>query len=210
MSRLLALAFLTLTLTGLGVMSLTGSEPALAVEPDPVTCAGYPEPRIRLESQGWWPNGAHAGNPKPDAENTGRSEHIHIAICLPYDIPVSGTVRLDAVLQIHETAGARVRTVRIQDRSDTLLSQQIGALTTCIGTQCQFIHTWHFDTDMVTESGRHEMRFHADLERADGARHLATTGWHMCIRSCSPNISQAVHYPETEARSNWSEPDGTA
>lgn len=208
MSRLLALGFLTLTLTGLGTMSLARSEPALAVDPDPVMCTGYPEPRIKLESQGWWPTGAHTGNPKPDAENNGRSEHIHIAICLPYDIPVSGTVRLDAVLQIHETQGAHVRVVRVQDRDNTMLSQNIGPQTVCAGTQCQFIHTWNVDTGSLS-TGRHEMRFHAELERPDGARHLATTGWHLCIRSCSPNISQAVHYPETEARSIWSEPSGT-
>ncbi len=176
--------------------------------PDPSTCTGYPEPRVPLESQSWWSRDADVDNPQPDDHLTGRDEHAHIRVCLPRNVVVSGTVQLDLDMMVHETPGGFIRKARIQDRDDTLINDDLTTETKplCAPTgECRYVATYRINTDTLA-TGRHEFRFHNLMERPDGAQSLATNGWHVCIRSCTPEVSQAVFHPEEEGRGRWFEP----
>lgn len=163
---------------------------------------------IEREAQAWWSSGASEANPQPQDDLNGRDEHAHLRITnYPENEPVSGVYVFNETLQIHECVGCQVWRIRIQDRSNTLVKQAPMGMT-CFTDQCTFFHQVPLDTSSLS-SGRHEMRFHFEMRRPDGAIALVTNGWYLCVRSCSPNITQAVTYPETEARHKWTEPDGT-
>jgi hypothetical protein len=196
-----------LALAGALCATLTVASPAVAQSPDPGTCTGYAEPRVAKESQSWWSQGAGLANPQPKDDLTGRDEHAHMKVCVPYNRPVSGVVRFDLDMQIHEMRGGVIHRARIQDRSDTLINHDLVDETrpVCAPTgNCRYVHTVFLNTDTLA-TGKHEFRFHNEIKRPDGARSLATNGWHICIRSCSPNVVQAVTPPEEEGRARWFE-----
>ena len=95
-------------------VALAAAAPASA-DPNPVTCAGYPEPREYLGSQSWWTDlqldfsGAHGG----------LTEHSHSETCFPLYQVVDGTVRFDIRSKLRNLQGEHAR-VRIQDGSTTL------------------------------------------------------------------------------------------
>jgi hypothetical protein len=191
--------------------TLTFGSPAAAQSPDPATCTGYTEPRVAKEAQSWWSQGAGEANPRPDDSLNGRDEHAHMKVCVPFNRPVSGVVRLDLDMQIHEMPGGVIRKARVQDRDITLVNDDLVDETrpVCAPTgNCRYVHTVFLNTNALA-AGKHEFRFHNEIERPDGSRALSTNGWHICIRSCTPNIVQAVTPPEEEARSRWFEADGT-
>lgn len=196
---------LAMALAGALCATLAVASPAAAQSPDPATCTGYPEPRVAKEAQSWWSQGAGEANPQPNDSLNGRDEHAHIKVCVPFNTPVSGVLRLDLDMQVHEMPGGVIRKARVQDRSDTLINHDLVDETkpVCAPTgNCRYVHTVYLNTDALA-TGKHEFRFHNEIQRPDGARALATNGWHICIRSCSPNITQAVAPPEEEARSRW-------
>jgi hypothetical protein len=185
--------------------------PAAAQVPNLADCTGYAQPRVPLESQSWWSQGAGVGNSQPGDSLNGRDEHAHVRVCVPHNVVVSGTVRLDLQLMLHETPTGYVHRARIQDRDRTLVNDDLVAETKslCAGkTNCEYTATYFLNTSGLS-TGRHEFRFHHEMARGDGARALATNGWHICIRSCSPEVSQAVTFPVTEGRSKWVERTGT-
>lgn len=192
------------------VAALAASPAVALAEPDPATCTGYAEQRVAKESQSWWSQGAGKANPQPGDSLNGRDEHAHMRVCVPYNIPVSGVVRFDLDMQIHEMPGGVIRRTRIQDRDNTLYQADLVEATRelCAGGNCHYIHTVLLNTDTLA-AGKHEFRFHNEIQRPDGARALATNGWHICIRACTPNVVQAVTPPEEEGRSRWFEADGT-
>lgn len=200
-----------LALAGALCASLFAPMSAAAQSPDPATCTGYPEPRVAKESQSWWSQGAGLANPQPNDDLTGRDEHAHIKVCVPYDKPVSGVVRFDLDMQIHEMPGGVIHRARIQDRGEsTLINDDLVDETrpVCAPTgNCRYVHTVFLKTDALA-TGKHEFRFHNEIKRPDGARSLATNGWNICIRSCVPEVlggGRAVFAPEEEGRGRWFE-----
>jgi hypothetical protein len=81
--------------------------PVGSVEPDPVSCTGYPEPRQFLETQAWW-------EPIP---NVGGQGHVHLGMCWPTGGTVSGIVRLDFRTLLHGNLGTFER-IKMRDDAD--------------------------------------------------------------------------------------------
>lgn len=75
--------------------------------PDPLTRAGYPQPRVFLEGQAWWTQAAG----QPD-------QHLHLGECFPLNQTVGGGLRLDLRLLKHGTFG-RSATLEIIDEFQT-------------------------------------------------------------------------------------------
>jgi hypothetical protein len=161
---------------------------AQAQEPDPQTCAGYPEPRVFLESQSWW----------HDLDVPifgGDTEHVHTGVCMPLYGVVDGTVRFDVVSKLHNLPWQRL-TTRVQDSSSTLQTHTVYP-TGCQTMDCTFVR--RFDVNLGARStGMHELRFHSEARPTNTATEasLATDGWQVCVRSCSPNVTQATSVPE--------------
>jgi hypothetical protein len=66
---------------------------ALAV-PNPLTCEGYPEPRVFTEVQSWW-----------EGNNVDGVAHVHGGTCFPVLGTVSGTVHFDVRVMMHNNPG---------------------------------------------------------------------------------------------------------
>jgi hypothetical protein len=189
--------------------TLTVASPAAAQSPDPATCTGYPEPRVPLESQSWWSRGAGLNNPQPGDTLNGRDEHAHLRVCMPHETPVSGVVRFDLDMMVHETPGGFIGRARIADASQILVNDDLSTETKplCASGECRYVATYFLNTNALA-TGRHELRFHNEMWRPDGARSLATNGWSVCIRSCTPDVTgngRAVFGPEEEGRARWFE-----
>ncbi|HEX2222387.1 MAG TPA: hypothetical protein VHK06_07660 [Candidatus Limnocylindria bacterium] len=190
-SRLIRLCLIALLL-----VPWNAGNPAPARAADPLTCAGYPQRRIFLESQSWW-------SASTSIPLGGRSEHVHTGVCFPFNQTLRGVVSLDVVTKMHMVPGWYLRFVRVQAASDqdgvrTLRTLDIKTQR-CTTNDCTFINRISFDTSSLG-AGRWEFRVHSEIREgqlvSDPAS-LATNGWHACVRLCSGGRTpQATDWPE--------------
>jgi hypothetical protein len=183
-------------LGGAGVAAALVISGSAAALPDPLTCAGYPEQRIFLESQSGWANSVLP---------YGQAEHAHSGTCFPYNKVLSGTVTLDVVSKMHNVPGWQLEFVRVQLASDQAGVQNAVILApkqACYVDDCTFTTPISFDSSLYP-AGRYEFRVHTEIRKirvSDGLgkypRSLATNGWQACLHSCSGYTPQAVDFPE--------------
>jgi hypothetical protein len=155
-SRVLAVVVAVFAVVGLSV-------PAVAA-PDPISCIGYPQPRVFLESQAWWRT-----TPGKTGTDFG---HIHVGGFLPSEQRVSGTVGIDLRIIMHDAHGSkfsRVETVAKTDSQETTLATYTG----CAGTTNTTGTTtcWqHVDVNTLSYGldGRQELRFRSYSNTPDG------------------------------------------
>ena len=102
------------------VVVLSGG-PARAA-PDPLTCQGYPEKRVYLESQSWW----EPQKGPPEHPGTGKQGHIHVETCFPLyqTLGGTGTIGFDITIRLHNMPGQRrvaegPRVRRLRPRTST-------------------------------------------------------------------------------------------
>jgi len=158
--RLLPLAL------GLALLALIPAAPAQAITPDPQTCAGYPEKRIFLEGQGWWTR---------TAGMTGTDfGHVHSGTCFPWGQRISGTLRFDVRLTMHENPGVLTQ-LRVQTFNSGAPDVKVPLNYTCEGT-CTWWVPVEVDTRLAYD-GCQEFRFQAWVREPDGKQLLATTGF---------------------------------
>ena len=144
-------------------------------------------PTVTLESQGWW---RRAGIVIPTAVG----EHIHVRATVPADgVVIDGKVDVPVTVVAHDTTG-RIDYVRVSDGSTVKQKWTInlGPCADCswTGTVTVDFSTWG--------TGRREMRWTANIPKnGEGARHYQSTGWQVCVRSCSPSYRSG---PWVEAR----------
>ena len=80
----------------------TGKRVAETV-PNPVTCEGYPEPRVYLENQTWWtPQNGPDSHPGHDKQG-----HVHVETCFPayQTFDNSDTIGFDLTVRLHNMPG---------------------------------------------------------------------------------------------------------
>lgn len=174
--------------------------PTVSAAPNPLTCEGYPEPRVFLESQAWWNK---AGIQIPQAVG----HHIHLGMCTPVDGQIiDGTLHFDVRIILHDQVGT-VTSVRYSDWTTDLVTKSVnfpGAHDATYWTS--------FDINFSNwTTGRHEIHWRANVpdEQPDGLpgsdsgdqRMFQSTGWQYCVRSCTPNAGGNDRaFPWTEAR----------
>ncbi len=178
-------------LIAVGIAAGAGAPEGITA-PDPVTCSGYPEPRVFLESQAWWAD--------DEVSADGGTKHVHSGVCMPLNGVVSGKVTFDVVSKLHNYQGWNLRFVRIQSATDqggvdNVVITSPG--TVCNSHDCTFVTPITIDTDALA-TGRHEFRIHSEARPGVGSapKNLATNGWQVCIRSCSGVTPQATDNPE--------------
>lgn len=128
----------------------------------PPDCSGYPEPRTFLEVQAWW-KGANTPN--------GRA-HLHAGTCFPLGQKVSGKVRFDIRVIMHNNPG------RLFSLSAGVFGGQDRYLK--LDKKCQDTCTWWFTMTVDTRStldGWHEFRFKPRVRFHNGKRMMTSTGW---------------------------------
>lgn len=165
--RVLLFAAAALLTLGIGI---TTTDHAAAV-PDPLTCEGYAEKRVFVESQGWW-----------IPTNEGVGEHIHVATCFPHAETVKGTVDFDVRVMLHDSK-AKAYLLRIAVGSTVLVQKSISM---ACDTDCTQWHKLSLDTTKWAYDGRQELRFTVKAKEADGKIHYQSTGWQAYFANGKP------------------------
>jgi hypothetical protein len=163
---------------------------AAASSPD---CAGYPEPRLFLESQSWWRD--------PGSDEV---RHVHSGTCFPYRQVLDGRVTFDIVTSLHEYPGEMLRFVRVQAASDQGGVQTLATVEpryVCDSRDCTFVTPVTVDVGALP-AGTYEFRIHAERRPGIVSKpwSLATNGWLACVRSCAGFTPQSVDAWQTEGR----------
>jgi hypothetical protein len=144
-------------------------------------------PTVTLESQGWW---SQSGLVIPGAVGA----HIHVLATVPADgYPTDGLVAVPVTVTAHDQIGA-ITLLRVSDGSTVMQSWPL-ALGPCANCSWSGTVTVDFST---WPSGRREMRWTANIPvNSLGNRQYQSTGWQVCIRSCTPSYRSG---PYVEAR----------
>jgi hypothetical protein len=139
--------------------------------PDPLTCAGYPEPRVFLESQAWW---------EPDPVYNG-SSHVHLGTCFPYQATLTGVVHFDVRILLHSNS-CTLRRVKLQnddsrgDSYDVILSDhQLSFAGDGSNTQVLWV-PMDANTDLWPD-GLKSFQFYAFCDHPSGNLMRAQTDW---------------------------------
>lgn len=155
------------------------------VTPDPrIACTGYPQPRVWLEAQMWWDEAKALSLP----ERVG--EHVHVGTCWPSKgspATITGALRLDVRVLAHAGTSSSSR-VCIQD---FYYSNTGKCATVPVGPGDG--EAWvPFDLNMADKvqwpgTGQRLIRLFAEQPAtASRPKLIATGGYVLCIRSCSP------------------------
>jgi hypothetical protein len=136
---------------------------AAATVPDRVTCGGYPEPRIFVESQSWW-----LRTPGGSGTDFG---HMHVGACMPYHQTVSGVIGLDVRIILHDNPGRfdYLNPVLVSNSQELSLAHNLTLhdFTCPVGTCTGWVHL-DVDTRLISSDGRQEIRLRAYVDEPDG------------------------------------------
>lgn len=156
---------------------------------DPLACSGYPEKRAFLESQAWW-------NRTPGKTGTEHG-HVHIGTCFPHAQKISGTVRFDVRIILHDNPGTLTHiNIGIAGEWGSIRSVALTPKWRCgVDKTCTRWFTVYVDTRKAERDGRHEFRMRAQVKEPDGKESIASTGWLAWLNNGKP----IEHY-----RDSWS------
>ncbi len=162
--------------------------------PDPKSCAGYPELRWYLASQGWWRENKAGEAPE--------GRHIHVETCFPLHQNISGTFHLDIWVKLHNKPG-RVSMVRIQAFNVYTLIQPVNL--TCDTNDCTYLVPMDVDTTKIP-NGNREFRITANIRAQDaafGKRFYQTTRWHAVINNGGSGHSGSESRSRSPGAAGW-------
>jgi hypothetical protein len=155
------------------------STPPVVVTGNPVTCQGYPEPRIWLESQSWWMQ-------TPGASGT-EFGHAHVGTCFPYGQVVSGRVTFDVKITLFENPGTLVRIQpHIVTVNDSYYFDQPVLNWRPAGGSGELWTRVVLDTSAVPLDGLQELRMFAQVKEPDGKEMHVSSGWQLNLRNGHP------------------------
>ncbi len=159
----------------------TPAGPPLAGSPDPLTCTGYPEPRIFVEAQSWWRR-------TPGATGTDFG-HMHIGACLPYRQSIRGIVGIDVRIIMHDNPGRfdYLNPVLKSDSQELSLTHDgsLHGMTCPVGTCTRWAHL-DVDTRQLTVDGIQEIRLRAYVNEPDGNIMHASVNTLVDLRNGNP------------------------
>jgi len=191
------LAFLTTALIG----AFLTAAPSTAAA-DPLTCTGYPEPRVFLEAQDWW---------RPTVSGTEDFGHVHMGVCFPLNQPVSGVVHFDFVVQLHENPGllqnVRIHLLDGNGQNHQVVSVKVGqtAAQHCPTNpmQCAWTIPVDLPTTVSTTDGYENWRGAAIVTHPGqgGTKQFAGAAWPILLANGKP-VKSSIS-PTRIAGSSW-------
>jgi len=157
------------------------------------TAVGATPPTVTLESQSWW---RKAGIIVP----TQVGAHVHVKATVPADgTIVDGYVNVPITITLHDAAG-KTNWFRMGSESVELYKRDV-VLGPCLDCTVSFDVALNLGR---LSTGRHELRMSANVvdedPGLDGAQRMyQSTGYQVCVRSCSPTYRDATP-PSVEGR----------
>lgn len=139
-----------------------------ATAPDPLTCTGYPEPRIFLENQSWW-EPQEADYRDSDHAGAGKQGHIHVSTCFPLHQNVSGSsLHFDVRIQYHNLTGYTpyLRADMYGDRSYDVPRPLWTSIYHCDTVDCDNWVSFDVPLENLQYGGVHELNIYPIVQEA--------------------------------------------
>ena len=158
------------------------------IGPDASTCAGYLEPRVFLESQGWW-----ITQPGQTGTNFG---HLHVGTCFPLNQQVWGIVPFDVRIVMHMNPGTvfHIQPLLCTGTGATgcVKYDEVPLNLTCdpmIQMTCTYWVHYDWNTLLYPYDGRTSFRFRTEAREPDGNVLRASDEWQAVISNPGKPIS---------------------
>lgn len=199
MKRLFVLVAATAALATAAVVVAPGGG-AQGTAPNPVTCEGYPEPRVYLEGQSWWEpqNG-------PDTHpGTGEQGHVHVEGCFPLYQNLTGpSLELDLTVRLHNMPGyldtLRVRSYSVDEAVSVTRGGKDGDRLNyrCVTADCSYQFHMSLPLDKAVYSGTHAIQVEASVVHEPGAdglrgRQITLPQWGVNFANGKPPVPGTV------------------
>lgn len=144
----------------------------------------YPEPRVFLESQGWWDDRDDDGQ----VARFGDSEHLHVGLCIPLQQTITGTMRIDIRIVGHNLpAGSVIRNTRFHDAPGQLFEDLRYERVVRAGERDVVVWRTLNWNSAEAPDGLRELRFLTFAVRPDAAEIHASTGWCVAFENGKAN-----------------------
>ena len=132
---------------------------------NPLTCEGYPQPRVFVEAQAWW---------LPTSGKTGGTDHGHghFGACIPLEQTLTGYVTIDWVAKLHFNPGY-IKKIIAEVSNDASSGQGITTIYTgntslsCF-SDCTFVLPTRYNTALSTLDGRQNLEYRMEIQEPDG------------------------------------------
>lgn len=165
--------------------------------PDPLTCAGYSEPRAFIEVQQWW---------QPTISGTEDFGHVHLGACFPRPgTHVSGTVHFDFVVKLHDNPGVLhfVRIHVLDGAGRNTQAVRVNVNQTCPTPDCTYVVPADLNTNVAATDGYANFRAAAIVMHPEsgGTKSFAGAAWPLYIDN-GKRVRDAIS-PLRLAGSSW-------
>lgn len=173
--RLIRLFTLLCTLVAATLaMSGTASAASCMGAPADNPSASYPEAREFVDGQSWW---QQTGDVEP--------RHLHIGACLPEREQMSGTIHIDAKVQMHANPG-QITYVAIvwENSSGDTTYKSVNPGWKCPNlANCAFWQSFDIPVSAWPTSGLGGLRLRATAKQPDGKEMRASLNWQTYINN---------------------------
>jgi hypothetical protein len=169
-------------------------------EPADHPVVNYPEPRVFIESQGWW-----AERLNGTVKKYGDSEHLHIGACFPLQKTVAGSVRMDFRVVAHNIpAGSTLRNTRFHDGNGGVTLADIAWNRTIAAGEHDVVlwRTVQVDTSKG-QDGLRETRPLTVVVRPDGAEIHTSGGWCWDVENGKTDSNHGLCTSNTTEGRGW-------
>jgi len=151
----------------------------VSAAPDPLTCAGYAEPRVFADSQAWWMQTAG----KTGTENG----HVHTDVCFPFRQHVKGIVPLDIRLVMHNNPGKLDQlAVQVWNGGTGASAKKSFSPALVCATDCEFWVHLEVDTTKHPYDGWQEWRIRPRVVEPDGKQLIGSTSYQAYLENGKP------------------------
>jgi hypothetical protein len=159
---------------------------------NPVTCAGYRQRRVFLESQVWWQR-----TPGRQGTNFG---HVHTGVCFPYLRKIHGRVAFDVVTKLHRNPGV-FKDIIFQARNERYsprprqLRRRIVVGKRCprkSRNDCTFITRVVVNTRVLPTDGLWQFRIRSRVREPDGHIAMPSNAFPTFVRNRKSRVDGAA------------------
>lgn len=150
--------------------------------PNPLTCEGYPEPRVFVEDQAWW-----SQTPGEAGSDFG---HAHMGACIPERETLTRDTTFNVRVILHDNPG-KVKygalVVKGADYETTVYKTgtELAGFTCPRGT-CEKWVTFPLDLSSFERSGLQEVRFRLFIREPDGLEMHTSLNWQVNVQNGAP------------------------
>lgn len=159
---------------------------AASAAPDPLTCAGYPEPRVFVDSQSWWTQPGET-----------EARHLHLGACIPEREHLSGVIHIDARLMLHNNPGqVTYLAIVVKTASMEQTYKSLNTGWTCPNRgNCTFWQGFDVPSSAFDHSGLEELRLRATAKQPDTGKEMrASLNWQSYIAN-GKSVSNVTRMP---------------